>query len=231
LITDLSCHINSTKLTFLILLLIFFSLSCSDSDKEKVKNDLDTVRNSVKKDLDTLKNKLLPGDTLFNSVNVKEVMIDENVSKNLHDNLEDVFEYYINIKYDLADNDSVDSKKHAMEMLEVVTKAANESDKDIDKSWSAEGSKIMKYQKIIESTTTLTEQREWFNKLSTSLLDAILKYGLPGKTIYQVESEISSGEKTSKWLTDSKNSDNPYTGIDSSENSVNVLHGWKFKER
>jgi len=218
------------KKIFATFLLFFIALSCTDKDKENVKKDVDTVKTSLQKDLDTLKNTLLPGDTLFKSVIVKEVIIPENVSKDLHDNLEDVFEHYIEIKEELADNDSIDSKKHAMEMLGVVTKAANKSGEEIDKSWNAEGTKIMKYQQIIESTNTLTEQREWFSKLSVSLSDAIQKYGLPGHTIYEVESITSSGGKNAKWLTDSKGGDNPYTG-NKNNDSVNVLRGWEFKNK
>lgn len=221
------------KKIFAIIFLFSFSLSCSDRDKENVKKDIDTVRNSVKKDLDTLKNKLLPEDTLFKTVVVKEVIIPENVSKDLHDNLEDVFEHYIEIKEELTDNDSVDSKKHAIEMLEVVTKAADKSNDEIDKNWSTEGNKIMKYQKIIESTNTLSEQREWFKKLTASLTEAIQRYGIPGKIIYELESVSSSGLKNAKWLTDSKDSDNPYAGKDinvDTKDSVNVLRAWEFKK-
>ncbi|MEO7356399.1 MAG: DUF3347 domain-containing protein [Ignavibacteria bacterium] len=219
------------KISVFIFLFIV-SLSCSDKEKNGVKSNLDTVRNSVKKDIDTLTNRLVPNDTLFSSVTVKEVVVDGNYSENFQENLEDIFENYVEIKDELADNDSVDSKKHAVEMLEEVTKSFDKSAKDPDKNWSMEGNKIMKYQKIIESSNTLDEQREWFSKLTASLTEAVEKYGLPGKTIYEVETSPQDG-MSGKWLTDSKDRDDPYNGKTKDEDtgSLKVLRAWDFKKK
>ncbi len=210
------------------ILLFILTLSCTREDKQSVKRDIDTVKNKVTEKV----KEILPGDTLFNNVVVTEVSVSKNVSKNLHDNLSDVFDHYLAIKNNLADNDSVDTRKHAYEMLDVVMKASEDAESKIDKKWTLVGDKLMQYRKIIENSETLAEQREWFSKLTASLTDAIQKYGIPDKTVYELHSINSDNDKSDIWLTDSKDSDNPYTGDGKDESSIErkvvVRRGWEF---
>lgn len=201
-------------------------MSCTDKEKqttEKGNYTMTTTRNE-----DTVRNKTVSEDTIFKQVVLKEVSVSGNVPKNLHENLSDIFEHYIAIKEELAGNDSIDSRAHAYEMLEVIMKASEDPDNKIDTKWTLVRDKLMQYQKVIEKSVTLKDQREWFSRLSASLTEAIQKYGLPDKTIYELSSLKSVNGKNAKWLTDSKNSEDPYTGKDNDACSVVVERAWEF---
>jgi len=205
-----------------ILLLTFF-YSCSKQEQPVVKKNTDTVSRNipVKKDTVVVKD----NDSLFDNITVTGVKKSADASTDVQKKLDDIFDKYLEIKNELADNDSVDTRKQAAEMLDGIAKASTDLEKDVSAKWKLDEAKFMKYQKAINDATTLKEQREWFNKLTVTLTEVIQKYGLPGKTIYEL-----SG-KNGKWLVDSKDSEDPYTGDDedNSTGNVKVVRAWDFE--
>ena len=216
-------------LKLLTLIAAFFLLtSCSDNNRNDLAEKRDTINKDSKNDMLTKKPE--KDDTLFNNVVLEKVIVSGNFSENLHENLAEVFDHYISIKNELAENDSVDSRQHAYAILDVVMEASENPENRVDKKWTLLGDKLMQYRKIIENSVTLQDQREWFNKLTLSMTEAIQQYGIPDKTIYELSVSGNSGEANKKWLTDSKKSDNPYNNNnnlnDGSE--LKVIRAWEF---
>jgi len=102
-------------------LIIMISFSCS-WDKQSVNQEIDTIKNKVSI---TVK-EIISEDTLFKNVVMTEISVSDKVSKNLHDKLGDIFDHYLAIKDELAENDSVDSRKHANKLLDVVIKSSDD---------------------------------------------------------------------------------------------------------
>jgi len=188
-------------------LIIMISFSCS-WDKQSVNQEIDTIKNKVSI---TVK-EIISEDTLFKNVVMTEISVSDKVSKNLHDKLGDIFDHYLAIKDELAENDSVDSRKHANKLLDVVIKSSDDLNNKTDKNLKILGDNFMQYRKVIEKSKTLEGQRQWFSKLTASLTEAIQQYGIPNKTVYELNSLNSFSDNNNKWLTDSRDSDDPYIG-------------------
>ena len=216
------------NLKFLILIAAFFLLnSCTDNNQKEISEKRDTINKDSKNDMLTKNPE--KDDTIFNNVVLEKVIVSGNFSENLHDNLAEVFDHYISIKNELAENDSVDSRQHAYAILDIVMEASENPENRVDKKWTLLGDKLMQYRKIIENSVTLQDQREWFNKLTLSMTEAIQQYGIPDKTIYELSVSGNSGEVNKKWLTDSKESDNPYNNNNNNNSNNNLNDGSELK--
>lgn len=212
-----------------IVIVSLFLTSCSEKQQQTVKKELDTAGKNISKTIDTVSKKLSPADTIFESVQVKEVKVKSPLSAELNSSLEDVFDHYVDIKEELADNDSVDSRKHALALLETINKASQEIDVPLKKNWNDIGKKFSQYNTLIENSSTLKQQRELFAKLSAAMAGVVEQFGIPGKTIYRLRSDDSPYGKNSIWLTDSKSSEDPYTGGD--DGKVVVVDAWEFEKQ
>lgn len=217
------------KILLTVVMVCLFLTSCSEKQQQTVKKEMDTAAKDISKTIDTVSKKLSPGDSIFESVQVKEVTVKSPLPGDLNSKLEDVFEHYVEIKEELADNDSVDSKKHALALLETINKAAQETDVPLKKDWNKIGNKFNQYSTLIENSNTLKQQRELFAKLSAAMAGVIEQFGIPGKTVYRLRSDASPYGKNSIWLTDSKTSEDPYTGVD--ESKVVVVDAWEFEKQ
>lgn len=218
------------KLKFLLMMLIAAGfISCSKEQQTNLKKEVDTATTKVTKELDTLVSSITASDTIFNNVKVTVVDTSKLSSQNLRSTINNVFGYYIDIKDELADNDSVDSRTKAKEMMSVVLKSIEEiGPKNIDKNWKISSTKVEKAAAEIESAVTLNQQRVLFSKLSTSVLEAVQTFGMNDKTIYQLSCNSALSGKGGTWLTDSKDSDNPYLGENADNKCAKVVAAWEF---
>ena len=138
------------NLKFLILIAAFFLLnSCTDNNQKEISEKRDTINKDSKNDMLTKNPE--KDDTIFNNVVLEKVIVSGNFSENLHDNLAEVFDHYISIKNELAENDSVDSRQHAYAILDIVMEASENPENRVDKKWTLLGDKLMQYRKIIEN--------------------------------------------------------------------------------
>lgn len=194
-----------------------------------MQKEVDTATTKVVKELDTLVSSINPSDTIFDKVNVTIVDTAKLSSQSLRSTVNNIFGYYIDIKNELVDNDSIDSRTKAKEMMNVVLRSIEEvGPKNIDKNWKVSSTKVEKAAAEIESAVTLNQQRVLFAKLSTSVLEAVKTFGLNDKTIYQLNCNSALSGKGGSWLTDSKDSDNPYLGENADNKCAKVVAAWEF---
>jgi hypothetical protein len=205
-------------------------ISCSKQQQTNLEKEVDTATTKVKKELDTLVSSITNGDTIFNNVKITQVDTAKLSSPELRKSINNIFSHYIDIKDELADNDSIDSRSKAKEMMSVVLTSIEEvGPKNIDKKWKFSSEKVEKAAAEIEAAGTLRQQRILFDKLTKSVLEAIQQYGLEDKTIYQLSCSDALSGKGATWLTDSKDSDNPYLGEDAPNNDcAKVVAAWEF---
>lgn len=219
------------KLKFLIAFIFILGfISCNKQQQTNLEKEVDTATTKVRKELDTLITSIKSGDTIFNNVKITQVDTAKLSSPELRESINKIFSYYIDIKNELADNDSVDSRSKAKEMMSVVLASIEKiGPKNIDKKWKFSSEKVEKAAAEIEAAGTLEKQRVLFDKLSRSVLEAIQQYGLEDKTIYQLSCSDALSGKGGTWLSDSKNSDNPYLGENASnKNCAKVVAAWEF---
>jgi hypothetical protein len=140
----------------------------------------------------------------------------------------------LDIKDELTDNDSTDAKKEAQELMNTIMNAQTDvGQQNISKRWRLSSEKIKTASDKIQSATTLESQRTLFNTLTQSMFEAIKEHGLDGKTVYQLTCASALSGKGGMWLTDSKDSDNPYAGKASkdidSRSCVKITGAWKYE--
>lgn len=213
-----------------LLFLSFLLVSCSEESNKSTKKDLDTLKDNIAETIDSVSAKIIPGDTIFENVKVINVQLKNNSSEKLTEKLEEFFDVYIDMKDDLAENDSADVKEDALKALDLIRKYSKDTAVTLNKKWILTEKKESELRNKIENATSLDEQREWFSKLSQSLSETILEYGLPGNLIYELSS-TSSKLPYKNWFTDSKDTDDPYSENGDEEDSVIVVNAWEFKDK
>lgn len=214
---------------FLMMLIAAGFISCSKEQQTNLQKEVDTATSKVTKELDTLVSNIASSDTIFDKVQLTVVDTAKLSSEGLRERINNIFGYYINIKDELVDNDSVDSRTKAKEMMSVVLKSIEEvGPKNIDKNWKVSSTKVEKAAAEIEGAVTLEQQRALFNKLSVAVLEAVKTFGMEDKTIYQLSCNSALSGKGGTWLTDSKDSDNPYLGENANNNCAKVMGAWEF---
>ena len=118
---------NLSRIISISLLFIILLISCNKEDKKEVKEIIDTASHRLGRDLDTLINTKLQNDSIYDSAPVEK--IDPSVLSNEHfrDNLNNIFNEYSDIKDELADDDSLDITKQALDLKQAVLLAQTES--------------------------------------------------------------------------------------------------------
>src|SRR4030095_13127728 len=153
-------------------------------------------------------------------------------NEHFRDNLNNIFNEYSDIKDELADDDSLDITKQALDLKQAVllfqTESASERSGHKWRIWVSSAEIIISDLKLAK---TLDLQRKSFSELSSSIEAMIQSFGLKGKTIYKVEC-TGLKQKNNFWLTDSKNNLNPYYGKDRSnersKSCIHVIKKWEF---
>jgi len=232
----------------LFLLLILIS-GCSETkqdpnyDKAVTENNkrraADTLlrvqRDSIETKKDSLFDnvKIVAADSVAKTSASKEEMT-EDIKDKIRINMNKIFSVYIDIKDELTDNDSTDAKKEAQELMNTIMKAQTDvGQENISKRWRLSSDKIKTASDKIQAATTLASQRTLFNTLTQSMFEAIKEHGLDGKTVYQLTCASALSGNGGMWLTDSKDSDNPYAGVTSkdidSRSCVKITGAWKYE--
>ncbi|MBN8571445.1 MAG: DUF3347 domain-containing protein [Ignavibacteria bacterium] len=198
--------------------------SLLNAQKENVQTKQDSLFDNVK---------IVAADSTAQSSAAKKEMTDE-LRKKIRSNMNKVFSVYLDIKDELVDNDSVDAKKEAQELISTIMKAQTDVGEDnVGKKWRLSSEKIKTISDKIQSATTLSAQRTLFNTLTESMFEAIKEYGLDGKTVYQLSCASANSNKGGMWLEDSKDADNPYAGKSSKEIDtracVKITGAWKYE--
>lgn len=232
---------STTIRALLILTVIAAFISCNkkteslkekiDSTASKIGKEIDTAATKLKQNIDTLVSS--KGDSLFKDANVTTADNSKLSSKQLRSKLNDVFTYYLQIRDELVENDAPEVQKKAKKFVETLHTSEAEGGSEVaDSKWKISASSIEKTAVDIENTNNIDKQRSSFNDLSDKMLEFIKSYGLSGKTVYLLECNKALGGKGGKWLSGSKNTDNPYYGEDKANEKstpcVKVIQGWKF---
>jgi len=215
-------------LSFIFIMTLTLS-SCSEKDTNTSAKKIDTLKDNSTKAKDTVILELSPGDSIFDNSDVKFINLKNKNAENLNDKMEDFLDIYIDIKDDLADNDSVSVKENAIKALDLIVKYSNDSSVSVNKQWILTEKKAAEYRDKIMSANTLKKQREWFSKLSESFSGALTEYGFPGDKIYELSS-TSTDLPYKNWFTDSKETDDPYSNNGDEEDSILVVNTWEYKK-
>ncbi len=200
----------------------------ADSLRNAKTDSLTTVHDSL---FDNVK--IVAADSVQNAAANKSAM-NEDTRDKIRSSMNKVFSHYIDIKDELFDNDSADAQKHAKELISVIMDEQTEiGEQNIAKKWRLSNEKIKDISAKIQDAGTLSAQRTLFKTLSESMFDAIKEYGLDGKTVYQLSCADALSGKGGTWLTDDKDSDNPYAGKNNtdikSKSCVKISGAWKYE--
>lgn len=214
----------------ILLMVIFFA--CSKNDRQEVKEKMDTASHKLGRELDTLINTTIYSDSLYRKAPVEVIDTTSIPRKNFRDNLTDIFDEYMDIRDELVSDDSTDVVKQAEEFQQAMKKAQTESASEkLGSSWRLWVSSAEKISGDLKTAGSLESQRKAFSDLSASMETLIKNFGLSDITIYKVSCSTVK-QKSNFWLTDAKDSDNPYYGKDKSNEKsipcVEVQKAWKF---
>lgn len=200
----------------LICILCFLIVSCSERTQQEVKRNIDTASQKLGRDVDTLINTKLSTDSLYD--NAPETKIDTSSlsSQTFRKKMNSIFDQYTDIKDALSDDDSSDvtkqSDEFSKELMEIQTESASETPGRNWRLWISSTEKIIA---DIKSAKSLSDQRKFFQQLTSGMEKLLKEFGLSDKTIYRVScSKTETGK--SFWFTDSKDNANPYFGKDES---------------
>jgi len=228
------------KVLVLIILLASF-ISCNkkteslkekiDSTATKIGKEIDTAASKLKQNIDTLISS--KGDSAFKNVTITTADNSKLASKQFRNKLNDAFTYYLHIRNELVEGDAPEAQKQARKLIDALHKSETEGGSEAtDSKWKSSASSIEKIAGDIEKTNNIDKQRSLFNDLTDKMLAFVKEYGLSGKTVYLMECNKALSGRGGKWLSDSKNIDNPYFGEDTNQKSINcvkVIEGWKFE--
>jgi hypothetical protein len=216
----------------IVLSVSLFIISCSKTDRQEVKQQMDTASQKLGRELDTLVNTTVYGDSLYKNAPVTQADTTKLMRKSFRSDLNDVFEEYSDIKDELADDDTAGVVNQTQELKDALADIQKESvTGNMAGSWNGWVSSAEKLADKMVSAGTLEKQREVFGELTASVEKLVKEYGLSDMTIYKVScSTVKS--KINYWLTDSKDNINPYYGKDKSNEKtkpcIEVQQAWKF---
>lgn len=229
----------SKALAILIIFTVFISCGKKtetlkekvDSTTTKMGKEIDTLTKKLGREIDTLVSSR--GDTTFKNVKVTSIEDSNLGPKQLRDNINNIFDRYIRLKNELVEGDASEAQKQANELINNLHKAESEGGSEATGSqWKSLSGAVEKSAKDIENSNNIDNQRVLFSDLTDKMLALVKQYGLSGKTIYLLECDKALTGKGGKWLTDSKNTDNPYYGEETSrekqKSCIKVIQGWKF---
>lgn len=195
-----------------LILFLFILYSCSEETRYDIGETLDTTVQIIGDQIDTLTDKVsnIGVDTLFINVNITEVDTAGLVPKNFRSKLNGVFKDYEDIKDALTKNDT---SSVIAESNQLRKSLENVSEEDLAENrragWTRSMNSLNQTASEIASAKNITDQRRSFTKLTTEMLSLIKNFGLSNRTIYHLECTGTGG---GSWLTESKNTDNPFAG-------------------
>lgn len=165
--------------------------------------------------------------SIFGKTQLKDVTVYEDLSEDLRSSLGSTFDTYLRIKEDLVSNDSVSSRDNALRVFDQISVLMKSN--VIDDTWRMSDDRMSIYRTLIGNATTLNQQRLLFNELSGIMSKVIDKYGIPGRTVYMLQSDGSLSGSNGKWLSEGSNLSDPYAGMNGKTYPVSVVQGWNFR--
>lgn len=163
---------------------------------------------------------------LFKDVTLTEVSEYDGISDEMRSDLDNMYSYYFKVRDDLANNNSESARLNTQQLFD----AAEKINSYRNPLWMEQESNMNDYRKRFDNATSIEDQRSLFNDYSNTLIDFIQAYGLPGNTVYVMESQNALQGSNGIWLNDGTNSLNPYGMNGDLPYNTSVLRGWKFEK-
>ncbi|MDZ4713315.1 MAG: hypothetical protein SGI89_13465 [bacterium] len=165
--------------------------------------------------------------SMFGKIQIKDVTTYEALPDDIRNSLGMSFDTYLRIMEDLGNNDSISSRDNALKVFDQMSTLMKNN--VIEDNWRMSDDRMSIYRTLIGNATSLNQQRLLFNELTGIMTKVIDKYGIPGRTIYMLQSDGSLSGGKGKWLTEGINGSDPYSGINGTTYPVTVIQGWNFR--
>ncbi len=135
------------------------------------------------------------------------------VAKEFKNQLNQVFDQYINLKDAFANDDNSEAKKSAKEILNAMAKVDMKllTDHEAHNHWMAIGKEVTSSAKSISETTEIEEQRGYFKHLSAHFIKAVKLFGVNQK-VYVQFCPMADNNNGAYWLSLNEKIENPYFG-------------------
>ena len=186
----------------------------------------------------------LPADTILSrdSLNSKSdkiiktesepvIIFDESkiAPQNVRIIFNELFRQYIAVKDALVYNDSYNSVRNTLKLLDDMrSKTKNIDLLNKDDRWVFFMNNFDNIRNKAESAKFISEQRFLFNEITDGLKNFIKQYGLYDKTIYLMKCTAGSQAGNTEWFSDSRDKKNPYLGLLNDTANIKVKEVWKF---
>ncbi len=183
----------------------------------------DTILSRDSLHLKSDKNKKIESETV--------IIFDESkiAPQNVRIIFNELFRQYIAVKDALVYNDSYNSVRNTLKLLDDMrSKTKNIDLLNKDERWVFFMNNFDNIRKKAESAKFISEQRFLFNEITNGLKNFIQQYGLYDKTIYLMKCTAGSQAGNTEWFSDSKDKKNPYLGLLNDTANIKVKEVWKF---
>ena len=186
----------------------------------------------------------LPADTILSrdSLNLKSdkiiktesepvIIFDESkiAPQNVRIIFNELFRQYIAVKDALVYNDSYNSVRNTLKLLDDMRSKTKSIDLlNKDDRWVFFLNNFDNIRNKAESAKFISEQRFLFNEITNGLRNFIRQYGLYDKTIYLMKCTAGSQAGNTEWFSDSRDKKNPYLGLLNDTANIKVKEVWKF---
>jgi Cu(I)/Ag(I) efflux system membrane fusion protein len=135
------------------------------------------------------------------------------VSKQFQQQLNNVFEIYLNLKDALVADNGNNAKTAAQNLLKQLSKVNMKllTNNEAHTQWMAIHTEITKLTTYVSETYDIEIQRDHFKDISTQLIKAIKLFGI-NKTVYEQFCPMANDDHGAYWLSTSAAINNPYFG-------------------
>lgn len=141
----------------------------------------------------------------------------------------DWFSHYLLIKNALADDNSAEAQKHALQLMDAIDLAMPDMsgvNSDILNLYTSKRDEI---KTRITGATDITEQRKLFSILNANMVEYLRSSGLYDKNIYLLTCADVDVYGNAVWFSDAVDSKNPYTGANGNSDCISVKENWNYK--
>ncbi|MFT5170810.1 MAG: Cu(I)/Ag(I) efflux system membrane fusion protein [Candidatus Marinamargulisbacteria bacterium] len=144
----------------------------------------------------------------------KEMMRKMDLPDPLRKQLDETILAYFDMQKALSKDSLVEAKKRSTEMVSLLMKdGKNELSGAVKTMWEKENQTLIRNFKAIGHTSSLSDAREAFEKLSLSIEMMVAHFGGPeGQQIAKYHCPMVDHNRGASWLQNSKGTQNPYYG-------------------
>lgn len=206
----------------LSIILIFVFGSCteqSESDKDKISGQKDTVAQQIDPAV----------ETVFAGANPVQAVDTEIAPVEFRSQLNEVLLEYIEIKQALTDNDSTKALMKSNQIKRTLTNIKDSGLNDkLKEAWKKESEKIEKCCKEMTISEKIDNQRKAFSKMTDIMTGLAKNFGFKNRTVYLM---YCSDKKAGYWLVDTKDIGNPYLGkiSEGEKPCAEIKEAWMFE--